>query len=984
MVGDQQTGLEDDLGTEDAPSSRWSWRDWYAWVVVAGSAAFCLGPSLVGARTLLAVNSLTNHFPWVAAGPDWVGHEACTGDTIDSVMPGIGHIRGQLFGGHLSSWQDIVSGGSPLSSVPNLGLLDPLSLPYFIMPLSLAPAFVVLLTWVAAIGGTFLFLRRFSISRPAAVIAGFIYATSGFMVMWTNWPQTRVAALIPALFWALERLIARARASDLVLFAAVTASMLLGGFPAVTGWALYMAGAYLLVRVWFLYRGSIRKAVSVGAMAAGGLALGGILSAVQMLPFAYWFGHAPLAYRTGEPLAGLPTSGLVTLVVPNGYGLCVYGTASRGSVNTVELVAYVGAVAVVLAIAGAAFGFRRGRRAGSDGRGRPGSGGVRGCFVGAIVVMLLLGWLSPTARSVTAHLPVFADNFIGRIRSVLGFALAVLAAIGFDWLTVSRVEADGPVADGDDGPSRTGSFGLPKDPVAWARHIWTAAVLVGAGVVGILIVRKAYQSAAAAHDLRVVANVSWIPGLLLLAGFVLVGYRWAARRPSQTFAVLIVPILIAAPGVQFFHTVLPGDNPKSFYPNTATHKFLEANLGHDRYSSSGTTMYPATSLYYGLRTPTGHAFIEPAWQQLLQKIDPGVMQSPTNSDFGASINQTNIGDQPILDRMGVKYFVLPPGDLAGRVQPVPAASGSVSTATGPVTCSFPGQPLRGVTVRLDQALVPSNLSDGVTIDVALSSGAQRISSGRYLVHGAPTGTLLSVAIPGEDVKSGGAAAATLTETGATGPLVVSGSAGSASCGLVTPEHDGLKLVFADPGSVIYQRLNALPRIRWASNAVVIPTPSGRVDALAAGIPADEVVLNEAGPQTSGEDAQVMVTADSGDQISAKVTAPGAGYLVVADAMQQPGWSVTVDGKTAKLVPADDAMVAVAVPPGHHRINMSYTAPGEGVGAALTAGGVVVSLSLLWWDARRPRDRRHAKRRFRGPPDSGAGLGRGPNLASGSK
>jgi len=39
--------------------------------------------------------------------------------------------------------------------------------------------------------------------------------------MWTNWPQTEVAACIPALFWATERLVQRARATDAVLIAIV-------------------------------------------------------------------------------------------------------------------------------------------------------------------------------------------------------------------------------------------------------------------------------------------------------------------------------------------------------------------------------------------------------------------------------------------------------------------------------------------------------------------------------------------------------------------------------------------------------------------------------------------------------------------------------------------------------------------------------------------------------------------------------------------
>ena len=345
----------------DPQTSRRSWRDWYAWAVVAAGTVFCLGPSLVGARTLISVDTLTNFLPWRANGFDALGHEGCTGDTVDSVMPGIAYFRGHLFSGKLPNWQNIVGGGAPLGSVPDLGLLNPLSLPYFILPLDLAPGFVVLLSWVAAIGGTYLFLRRFDISRLAASVAGFIFATSGFMVMWTNWPQTRVAALIPGLFWALERLIYRRKFLDLVLFAAILASMLLGGFPEVTGYSLYLAAGYLLVRIWILYRDSVRQAATVAGLALGGVVLGGALSAVQMLPFLKWYQVASLSYRSGDARLGLPNSSLFTLVSPNANGLCVAGKSAGVGTNPIESVAYIGAAALVLAVAGAAFGLARAR-----------------------------------------------------------------------------------------------------------------------------------------------------------------------------------------------------------------------------------------------------------------------------------------------------------------------------------------------------------------------------------------------------------------------------------------------------------------------------------------------------------------------------------------------------------------------------------------------------------------------------------------------
>ena len=45
------------------------------------------------------------------------------------------------------------------------------------------------------------FLRRHGLTRAAGVLAGIVFAASGYMMMWTNWPQTRVGAFIPLLFW---------------------------------------------------------------------------------------------------------------------------------------------------------------------------------------------------------------------------------------------------------------------------------------------------------------------------------------------------------------------------------------------------------------------------------------------------------------------------------------------------------------------------------------------------------------------------------------------------------------------------------------------------------------------------------------------------------------------------------------------------------------------------------------------------------------
>lgn len=923
-----------------------SWRDWYVLALAAGAALFCLGPSLVGARTLISVNFLTDFLPWSAGGNDSAGHQFCQSDTVDSVMPAIAYTRQQIFSGHLGSWQSLSAGGGPMSALPNTGLLDPLSLPYWILPLRWAPAFVALLCWAAAMGGTFLFLRRLSVGRAAATLAGFVFATSGFMVMWTNWPQTRTAALIPALFWATDRVATRSRPSDAILLGAVVASMLLGGFPAVTGYALYAAGGYFLIRVLLVRHRDWSDVARRVGLAAGGLVLGGALSAVQMLPFADFFTAYDPTYRASEGRLGLPLGGLATTFAPATNGLCVVGKSglatAYGPVNPVELVAYVGSAAVVLAVLGAAFVL---------GRERLDQRGIRGFFAAVCVGLGVVGWASPTARSVAAKLPVFSNNFIGRARSLLGFGLAVLAAFGFDWLTSRRA-----------GRPRAGA-----ERVGLRRALWPAAVLAFSILVGYLVLRASHRDASAGHYLHAWDEAVWIPtALLVISALVAAGAVLSRRTRAVTstdIAFVILPVLAVVQGAAFFHTVNPGDDPKLFYPTTSDHRYLAAHLGHDRFASAGLTLDASTAYYYGLRSATGHEFTDPKWLDLLRAVDPKVMASATNADFTGDLDQNRMAHEPILDQMGVKYAELPPTDLAGVMNPLPPAAGSVAARTGTLSCTVPGGPLRGVTFRLAELLSAGRPPTNATVHVKLSAGNTNLQSGLYLSQ--PTvaaGTVLSVPVAGEDLPAGTPFAVTISVTGSTTPLVLAGTGSQAACATVAPKADGLKLVYAGPGAVIYQRLTALPRIRWASGSEVVSGGAAQIAALQRGIPPSSVLLAAPGPAAAGRPATVDVTEDSGDRLAARVDAAGAGYLVVADPMQLPGWSATVDGHPVRLLHADYAMVAVAVGAGKHSVAFTYRAPGQRAGAAITATALVVSGFVLWWDRARATPRQRRRRR----------------------
>lgn len=424
------------------------------------------------------------------------------------------------------------------------------------------------------------------------------------------------------------------------------------------------------------------------------------------------------------------------------------------------------------------------------------------------------------------------------------------------------------------------------------------------------------------------------------------------------FVVVLLPALLVGQSVAFFRSVLPGDNPDDFYPVTNTHRFLASHLGNDRYDAAANTMYPATSLYYGLRTATGHQWNAEAWGDLLKTIEPNSHGPGFYYAFTGALTPNRAGQSHILDQMGVRYFVFEPGQLAGAVTAPPVHSSVTLSSRGVATCTLPGGPLRGVSFVV-RAPVTAEKNADIIAHVSLQAGATRIDSARFLAAKVPAGALVNIAVAGEDLPASQPITMRLWWSGVSGPITLGTDGSQLACAPVRPLPDGLKLVYADAGSIIYQRLTALPRIRWASRDVVVTNSTAQINALQSGLAPDTVLLDQPGPSAAGQPAKVTVLNDVGGAIDVSVEANGTGYLVVADAMQVPGWSVTIDGSKASLVPANHAMVAVPVPAGDHIVRFRYHPPLQKLGFGITIGSLVVVISVLLFSSRNPP--RHGRR-----------------------
>ena len=95
-----------------------------------------------------------------------------------------------------------------------------------------------------------------------------------------------------------------------------------------------------------------------------------------------------------------------------------------------------------------------------------------------------------------------------------------------------------------------------------------------------------------------------------------------------------------------------------------------------------------------------------------------------------------------------------------------------------------------------------------------------------------------------------------------------------------------------------------------------------------------------------------------DQIEVAVTTETRGYLRVIESWD-PGWSATMDGVPVPIIPAMDALLAVAVAPGHHEVRFVYSTPGAGAGRVVSIGSLGVFCYLIWISGRKRREQRNA-------------------------
>lgn len=328
--------------------------------------------------------------------------------------------------GAIPQWNPFLFGGLPYIGAMHGDIFYPSAWLRWVMPVDLAITYAMALHFVLAGWFTYRLGRSLGMSFGAAIVAGVAYELTGIVASQMS-PghdgKLFVSALTPLSFWVLLGAIRHQKTWAFGLFAMVVALIVLGHYHmayflliALGLWALYLV-------FWDSERPATLKPLPTLGLAAGAVALGLGITALQVLPF---FAYIPFSPRAGSGTDqgwefatsyAMPPSEVFTLLLPQFNGVLDHYWGSNPIKFHTE---YMGAVPIMLAAL--AFGDSKRRR-------------LALAFGGLAVFFLLLAFAghTPFYRPFYELMPLLKKiRAMGMVFYLPAFFVCLMAGMGAD------------------------------------------------------------------------------------------------------------------------------------------------------------------------------------------------------------------------------------------------------------------------------------------------------------------------------------------------------------------------------------------------------------------------------------------------------------------------------------------------------------------------------------------------------------------------
>jgi len=532
--------------------------------------------SLLGGKGLVPADGTMSFLPWTdLKGPANI----LLSDQFLVFLPQHQFQHQQFLAGHFPLWNPYLACGLPNLASSQGALLFPINL--LLLPLSpfYAGGLAAFIKLFLAGWFTMLYLRQLGASNSGAFLSGLVFSLSGFMIVWLGHPHVNSAIWLPLLLYLVERFFSclRQRVSSTRVcagFALAFGCMLLGGHPPTMIYVALFVGIYLVFR-WLGHLPAKPWRPAAGLL--GAMLVGVLLAAPAILPFLeYDACSSEAAASAGLHRTGLALSlnSLIFYLLPQASGSPVAGwenTFLRLGVgrlmdNYNERTGYVGVLPWLFALY--AVGGRRNR--------------FVWFYALMVPVLFLFIFGAPPLMALLNLVPVLRSINPTRLILLVGFAVAVLAGLGWD-----RFQKEAP------GQRKWGLL----------AGFW---VVVGAVLLGYaLMVAPRWHLLAADCRFFLRSQLFLLLGSGIVSGALFLP-ALAQRRGLLTGLALgwVVADLLA-----FAWNYNPQITRDRYYPATPAITWLQQHAGSHRILGDQMLLAPDVPQVFGLRDARGDDFM---------------------------------------------------------------------------------------------------------------------------------------------------------------------------------------------------------------------------------------------------------------------------------------------------------------------------------------------------------------------------------------
>lgn len=545
-------------------------------------------------------------------------------DPTRQFVPWVLQARSEWEAGRAPLWNSMNCSGVPLLANYQSALLSPFTLPFYFLPLDLASLLSALAKLAASLFFTYGFLRAIGLGRASAAFGAVAYSwTTGHLMLLLH-PHPAVTALLPALLWCIERVFQATESGEQTkswrwgaLLGLATAVTCVAGHP-----EMLLVDA-LVCAVYVLTRGLATRSWRVSTRAALplllGVALGALIAAPQLLPFAEYMLGSDMYRRPSRFSAVDAPAQLPLLVFPDFIGNPLNhgnGVVFTPKPNYQEAqMYYAGALPLWLALVALALGIWRTRW------------GVFTAWAALVVAVVWnLGSLGEwIGRFVTVGMIPW-----GRLYPVLSLGAALSAAWALE------------------------RAGLEHRPRRWLAIVSVSAIAVfGAAWLGVerFIDAHAAEARVDVDTWRGIADahVGWI-ALCFGCGVVAVAVYGCVRTPKVRMACMAA-LLAAHFGstVLLFGRYVPTVPNENVVAQTESMTELQALVGDSRTLYVGRDRLPVnTNALYGMEQVVGYDALSVADYETVART---VLHT---ENYHAEVNYAT---RFALKLLGVRYVV---------------------------------------------------------------------------------------------------------------------------------------------------------------------------------------------------------------------------------------------------------------------------------------------------------------------------------------